>query len=145
MIDNVKNVPDVVGDERRISGQLLLYWNSIRKDRLFPKLEDVHPTELGALWDDVFLIDILGEGRFVNFVRSYVGSNVRGLLTAEQTLIDPLLETHFHEVMKQRKPVFSFDELGNPPILLYRMVLLPLSADDNRIDGILGGIRFKAA
>lgn len=137
-----------LGRERRLTEQLVLYWNSKRKERKYPTREDIIPAEIADIWDDCFIVAIRETTEHPHHSYSYIGNNISKMFgdTLEAASVLPLadnLASQYYLVMRAQKPLIqetSFTNLQDQEIK-YRQILLPLGPDHYTVDYILGGLR----
>lgn len=138
--------------ERRLTLQLLSYWERIRGNRAMPLESDINPDELSELWDDCFLIhESSMKQDDYNFV--YLGNNIRmaisggtdplGVETSANLNIKRLLPG-ISRVMNNMTPVIEEGELANDlnQLVKYRQCMLPLG-ENNKVLAVFGGMRCK--
>jgi hypothetical protein len=149
--DNTGNLR-VSGIERRLTLQLMSYWERIRGARAMPRESDVNPDELNDLWDDCFLVHAsnLTQDDY-NFV--YLGDNIRMALSGgvtddparfAQSLNVKRLSPSIAKALKSQTPVIEEGELLNDlnQLVKYRQCLLPLG-DGEKVLAVFGGMRCK--
>lgn len=138
-----------ISRERRITEQLLLYWDSLRRGRVMPSREMVNANDLGRLWDDCLMIRICNDDSKAH-IYEYIGDNIQGMFGGDVHKGDALpfsdmLDKHYEKVVQSKKPLVQescFDNLKGEKIC-YRQILLPLSENGGDVDFILGGMRYK--
>lgn len=138
----------VSATERRLTLQLLSYWERLRGSRSIPRESDINPDELNELWDDCFLIHAsdLKQDDY-NFV--YLGDNIRmsmsgGTSECSPNLTIKRLVPSISKVLNSVAPVIEEGELINDlnQLVKYRQCLLPLG-EDNKVLAVFGGMRCK--
>ena len=138
--------------DQRLTMRVLAHWRTFADGRTFPRRSQIDAQRLGADWSNCFMIEldpVLDRSRF-----GYVGESLRDPAwpTFERQYIADCLEntllqlaTSYVERVIARRMVVSVGgtgiHLGTP--IIYRSVLLPLSENDERIDGILGAANFR--
>lgn len=140
--------------ERRISHQLVHYWQQVKGDRILPPESDIDSDELAAQWDDCFHIH-LHEGKGVadtSFSYSYVGSHLlpvfiegRGDAAHLLSLPPEKLRAAYSEMQMTKLPVIESAEEYRVEgrYMKYRQCLLPLGTGKGEIQSIFGGMRYK--
>jgi hypothetical protein len=139
--------------ERRLVLRILSYWRACRGDRAFPAAAEIRDDGLGEDSAFCFRLDLprgaeeavlasLGAhyaGDWPGLVGRPVGECPGGTILGETVALTP-------KVLAQRVPITIGSEAvhrGAP--ILFRSILLPLSGDDDRIDGFLGAANYRAA
>src|SRR5437868_14345399 len=61
--------------ERRLTLQLVAYWEKLRNSRPMPSENDINPEELGELWDYCFLVQVRDAARR-DYHFSYLGGAI---------------------------------------------------------------------
>lgn len=142
--------------ERRLSVRLLDYWNELRGDRRYPSPDNIQFEEVPELAEFGFTMSI-GEGGASPQIH-YLGSELKAhinMFHAGGTAQDPDNKAlslalndairRYAEVTERQGPVAfesdSFDVPGTQ--FAYRAIMLPFSRDNERIDFVLGAIRYK--
>lgn len=147
----------VVGDSRLDS--LYRYWMSRRQGRAMPARRDIDPTEIpGAIWPHIMIVDVEHGGDAPRFRYRRVGAVFWRALGQEPTgkYVDEVLpETAsyreyvlgiYNEVVAQRRGLYTeniFTLDGQSIPMLTKRVSLPLSADGEKVEMILGGHVFE--
>ena len=129
---------------------LLDYWSQKRGTRAMPARADIKPAEIKPLLPDVmiwsaidpYLIRLVGD-HIVNFV----GTNNTGKPATDGMPPDAAagMRVVFLQVIAAKTPRFRFGRAFWLPKKDYRFfeaAYLPLSADGETVDMILGGIKF---
>ncbi len=140
------------GIERRITLRLLAYWERLRMGRDIPLRDDIDPEEISDLWNSCFLIHINDfskqDYRFA-FIGDEVVQAYRHELSRDEAaaMVSPdvlKLSKYIGATVASRRPVIDEGEtrtsLGQ--LVRYRQCFLPLGTD-SRVDGVLGGMRYK--
>jgi hypothetical protein len=126
------------------------YWNAKRGARAMPGRADINPAEIKPLLPDVmiwsaldpFLIRLVGD----HIVR-FVGANntgrpaTHGMPTDAASRMRAVIAT----VIESRSPRFRFGKaywLAEKSYRDFEACFLPLSADGESVDMILGGLKF---
>jgi hypothetical protein len=138
--------------DRRLIMRVLANWRSLSQDGKLPRRSQIDPQVFGRDWSSCLLIDV---DPVVEHSRlAYVGDLLRDPTwppferqriadCLEDTLL-PLATSKLPMVMSQHAPVSHGGSAtyAESPIM-YRCILLPLSEDGTRIDGILGAISYR--
>ena len=148
MQTNIKNYPRE--KDKRLVWQLLNYWQDRRGDRDFPALSDIDSHAIGDLWPHCFVLDTRAVRTYPLFhylgpeLAKYSGVLLSGRSDWTQTLLDKAVG-QFDDAVEKRLPVLLEDEmtLFSGGKLLFRSVILPLSADQMDIDYLLGAANGK--
>lgn len=133
--------------ERRLVLRLLDYWRQMAGDGDWPQPESVDPTAIPDMWTFCFMIDQPNGAARLSYVGDYhkemYGADPTGLTVAQvdkDTLIGRSA-SFVQDVLAKGVPVTYgsqfVDKQGRG--LLYRSILLPLSADGKTISVVLGG------
>ena len=135
--------PDVVKSVRQ--RWLLSQWTRLRGGRALPLWSDLDMDELDSCFDDLSILDVLGDNGTFRFRIHDHGKNVGAMYRGqcagkylEETLpvaaIGYTLETYEHAA-RTRLPVYTasrvLDALGKP--VLYERLLLPFSDFGERV------------
>jgi len=146
---NDKAIGIVSAIERRITEQLILYWQKLRMDRAFPDIGDIKKDDIIELWEDCFIIEFEHINNALTHSFNFIGDNIQDIagknVPKEQILsfIGNNLASQYERVLETKRPLIEeaeFKNLNNK-IVKYRQILLPIGSDD--ITHILGGVRFK--
>ena len=141
-----------VTNERRLVLRVEHYWNHLRQSRVFPRIADVDPVELGDDWCDCFVMNPCeppADALFL-FVGPRLLENARlpedWSRSAERRVRDCPPDSmlgrsvrYIEQVLQTRLPVTVaevFAEAGEEVRL--RGTLFPLSSNGRDIDAILG-------
>ena len=157
MLRYVMNSPDNIlrdnlpqGSERRLTQQLVLYWNELREEgTAFPAYEQLNIKDIQHLWDDCLLVAIEYYGPDYNHKYEHVGENIPGMLGDAETITSTLslvdnLAGYYKDVVENGKVALREDEFTNAsgkPVR-YRLILLPMGHEE-RVEYILVGVRYK--
>lgn len=138
--------------ERRLTLQLLAYWERLRGSRPMPRESDINPDELNELWDDCFLVheSDMTQNDY-NFV--YLGDNIRMAISggkidtsgsAAHDLNIKRLTPSILKVLNNKSPVIEDGQLMNDlnQVVKYRQCLLPVG-EENKVLAVFGGMRCK--
>ncbi len=142
--------------EKRINKKLLSYWQDLKGDNDdFPAEARLNPEDLQDVWDNCFLIKINEDGQYkFNYLgkaiisaqngESLVGRDVYSSIIC---LNDGDLTAILNEVIRTRKPVSQESEFVNKYgiTVKFRRCLLPLKSNAEKIEYILGGVRWKSS
>jgi hypothetical protein len=136
--------------------RLLDYWTAKRGSRIAPSRADIRPAEIKALLPDLMIwnvgldgaphtIRLVGEAivRFVG-VNNTGNSATAGMPEEAAAIMTAVLD----EVAAARAPRFRIGKafwLREKSYRDFEACYLPLSADGERIDMILGGLKFDQA
>jgi hypothetical protein len=141
-----------VSDERRLVLRVEEYWNYLRQDRVFPRVADVDPVEMGDDWCDCFVINPCEPASDAVFL--FVGprllenaklpedwsrSTERRVRDCPRDSVLGRAVQHIARVLERREPVTVmeiFAEQGEEVRL--RGTLVPLSSNGREIDAVLG-------
>ena len=118
----------------------------------YPRRSQIDPTEFGADWSHCFMIDLDEKHACSRF--SYLGSALRDFTwpTFERQSIGECLEGSLLElatrqipqlIEKRRAQSFAGSAFHQDTDILYRTILLPISENGDRIDGVLGAIGYR--
>jgi hypothetical protein len=139
--------------EHRELGDLLGLWHAKRGSRSMPTRADLGPFDLKALLGNVILIDV--EPDPLRFRYRLVGTNITQIVKRDVTgryfediyagrLLDTAIAANAW-VVRERAPLRIFSRTGHVrnDIYNYDGVLLPLSADGERVNMVLGALLFS--
>jgi len=141
--------------ERRLAGRLLAYWHVIAEDRTFPSWQDVSIERIGDDWKQCFLLDYSQTEHASGIAPprlAHLGEDLLPLLGAlvggDTGWSDAMLEKFrrkIDRVLREQAPLLIEDGLARADgsTLLFRGVLLPLTATAGRIEHILGAVNGK--
>jgi hypothetical protein len=138
--------------ERRLIIRVRQIWLKAAGTSNYPRRSQIDPTELGRDWANCVMIDLDEAPARSRF--SYVGSALRDLCspTFERQFICECLEGSLLELATRQVPqvveekkVLSFagSAIHQDVNILYRSILLPLSENGTKIDGILAAIGYR--
>jgi hypothetical protein len=129
------------------------YWDGLRAGRAMPARADVDPTQIPALLPYIIMYDVptSGEGYRIRLVGEevvgFVGSSSAG--TVAGTIMPPrsaeMMLRILGAVVAERAPKFRAGKAHWQPDKTYRdfeACFLPLSADGERVNIVLGGVSF---
>lgn len=139
--------------ERRISHQLVHYWQQIKGDRVLPSEADIDPDELQDQWHDCFHIYLRDGGGLggAEFGYSYIGDHLLPIFIegGEEAHLLPLppekLRAAYGEMQMTKLPIVeSVEEFRvEGRYVRYRLCLLPIGTAEGEIQSIFGGMRYK--
>jgi hypothetical protein len=136
--------------ERRLVLRVLRRWEELRGVRSFPVREEIDPSTMGDDWPCCFVLDLDSPGgpefHHVGTALEATAWNppVRKLSECpDGTLLK--MATAFHPRIIDKRIPISIGASGqhNGRTILFRAILLPLSHDSVRIDGLLGAANFR--
>lgn len=145
-------------ENKRINEQLLAYWEKKRNGRRFPAEPDIDPSEIAAIWDSCFLVQVMSElpesARFKyiylgqSLVNAY-GDDLGNKEVCEKLIYpgDMSLIHHFQDVIRTEQPLTEESEFENinGMLIKFRSCMLPLGkVDDSHVSYIIGGMKWKA-
>jgi len=147
--------PAAIGqDERRMQVRAYNHWASLLEDHNFPAIDDLEPGNLPDFGPYSVLLDFTAGIEDPGI--SYLGAQLArecGISPDElQTLSDvpsrsllSRITDHYMQILANQAPIGFEAEFVNQrgATILYRGILLPFSADDERIDFIYGVINWK--
>lgn len=131
---------------------LLDIWNEKRGGRQMPARADLDPLDFPAHLGHLFIVDVESAPRRFRYrligteITKIVHRDVTGRYLEEvyegQHLV--ALTEFFSRVLIERMPLRIYCLTGHPrnPVYAYDCVLLPLSADGDTVNKILGELRF---
>ena len=140
-------MPPFVSKERRLVLRILGYWEFLRGERRFPTPDEVDPADLPDDWRHCLLVDTSGPQEDWEFC--HVGEGFGGLGPAvapgakwagsEKDSFVGLTTSYIPKVLSRLVPIsVSGDIERDGECTRYRSILLPLSADGERVTGVLG-------
>lgn len=144
------------GRHQRINERLEEYWESLRRGRAYPGEKEIDPRAIADIWDSCFLIRVDGEALEKGFKYTYLGLSLIEAygddLTGQEVcgrLVTPQsgqMVRKFHEVAESGRPVNDEGGFANRKNMLvkYRSVMLPLGAPPDRVEYIIGGMKWRA-
>ncbi len=136
--------------ERRLNRRIYNYWAARRGSGCLPAPGEITPAELGEDWPFCFILDISAGFGFPKFdflgaeLAKFSGVFLSGRNDWMSTVLDKATG-QVGKVVESGGPVFCDDELTlfDGRRLLFRSVLLPLSADAMTITHLLGAANGK--
>jgi hypothetical protein len=138
--------------ERRAVLRVLQHWRRACGARDFPARQDIDPAAIASDWRSSFIVDLFGRNGVPSF--GYIGDALQIApwgdgVGARVTDCPPgtilaIATNYMGNVIESRLPVsHSGSALHDGHVVLFRSILLPLSADGARIDAILGTANFR--
>jgi hypothetical protein len=129
-------------------------WLAKRGDRRLPSRADFDPSEFKSLLQDFFVYDVgPTDGSFTvrligDRLRNFIGSNVRGKSagSAFQAEGTAALVRILNSAAKQRTPIFRTGQAyfsRDRSYQQFEACLLPVSADGETVNMILGAVRLS--
>lgn len=138
--------------ERRLTLQLVAYWEKLRGHHPMPSEDDIDPEDLAELWDHCFLVqvkDTAGQDYHYSYLGAAIVEAYHGGLSESDsgglvTLNAAKLTGSYSRVISTCLPVIEDGEFKNlkGDLVKYRQCMLPLG-EGNKVDAIFGGMRFK--
>ena len=138
--------------ERRLNRRVFDYWRKKCDGEALPCLSKIEGSELGADWDNCFVIDAREQLDYANYV--YLGANLAPFsnvyLSGKTEWMRTVLDKATDQVplaLESGQPVLCDDELKlfDGRRLLFRTVVLPLSEDGQAITHMLGAANGRVA
>ncbi len=141
--------------EQRISCQALYYWTTLEKNGKMPSPDKVNLADLADIRRNLFLLSTSnGGGIFIikecgDLLTETCGQNPCG-----QNLLDafpqPLNESAVecgYSVVASKQPMLNYGNitLENDDEIKYRMIMTPLSYNNNSVDLLFGALSFRLA
>jgi hypothetical protein len=133
-------------DDRRLVMRVLAQWQTLAAGRGMPRRSQIDPRRFGLDWGSCLLIDVDPEPQHSRL--AFIGERLRdptGPAFERQRLDECLEDTllysataEIERVVAERAPVAEGVATHEGAAVLYRSILLPLSEDGRRIDGVLG-------
>jgi PAS domain-containing protein len=140
-------------NDRRLVMRVLARWRELAGEWGLPRRSQIDPRHFGADWSHCLMLDVdpaPGASRF-----AFVGESLRDPTwptferqrvgeCAEETLLYTAT-SYLDRVIVEREPLLEGVGLHIGSPVLYRSILLPLSENGSRIDGVLGAANFREA
>ncbi len=137
--------------ERRLTTRVHTVWKKIAGGG-YPRRSQIDPREFGNDWSNCMMIDldqVTARSRF-----AYLGNSLRDptwptfdrqpISECLQGTLLELVTRHIQRVTVKKSPIsFGGSARHDESEILYRTVLLPLSENGERIDGILAAIAYR--
>ncbi|MGH7123977.1 MAG: PAS domain-containing protein, partial [Stellaceae bacterium] len=139
--------------ERPELGDLLCLWQAKRRGGAMPTRADLTPFDLKAHLGNLILTDV--EPDPLRFRYRLVGTNITRIVKRDATggYFDKIYTGRLREtalavntwVVRERAPLRIFSRMGHErnDIYTYEGALLPLSADGERVNMVLGALLFS--
>jgi hypothetical protein len=138
-------------DDRRLVMRVLTQWRELAGGRGLPRRSQIDPQHFGQDWANCLLIDVDPEPHQSRL--AFIGELLRDPTwptfdrqRIAECLDDTLLYSataHIDRVIAEREPVAEGVGTHVGAAVLYRSILLPLSEDGHRIDGVLGAVNCR--
>ncbi len=138
-------------DERRLVFRVRHHWQEMVTGRHFPRLRDIDPWLVGDDWANCMLLKLDPDAAHASF--RVVGANLvqpAGILDGApistcpaETILAAMLAVLPRCLADAAPLTLSGAAPHGGTRVLYRCVLLPLSEDDRRIDGVFGAANFR--
>ncbi len=146
--------PAAIGqDERRMQVRAYNFWAAMLDDRSFPSVEQFDPDNLPDFGPYSVLLDFTGgiENPGVGFLGAKLAAEcgaegpIRQLSDVPRRSLLSRITDHYMQILANQAPIGFEAEFVNQrgQTILYRGILLPFAADDDRIDHIYGVINWK--
>jgi hypothetical protein len=131
---------------------LLTYWNARRGERSMPARADIDPVDIPSLLPHIVLVETgetLGDFRYrlcgTEFCRGFESERT-GVRFADLPRIENYERVYegYWCTQVEKIPQYFHGQIVSPPrdFIKYSRLTLPLSADGDRVDMILGGFVF---
>ena len=147
--------PEIGTDERRMHVRAYNHWVSLLRGRPYPSISDINPNGLDDFGPHSVLLDFTVSEEDPEV--AYLGDAIRRECSIEgqigrvsdvpsRSLLSRLTD-HYLQIIANRAPIgFEAEFLGHEGRnTMYRGILMPLSADGERIDFIYGVINWKVS
>jgi hypothetical protein len=143
---------DTLFDERRLVSRVLRHWQEMAIGRVLPSKDKLDPWLIGDDWSYCLLLSLGGAGEAPHFLTvggrllpaGTEGLEYRPLGDCPPGTILTAILAEVQRCVEAGRPVSI---AGGAPHLgrdvLFRALLMPLSADGNTIDGIFGAANFR--
>lgn len=140
----------------RINEKLQEYWQALRGGRLYPQESDINPEAIRDIWDHCFLVSINEEDLKQGYKYTYLGTGLIEAFGDDLTSRDisaRLIETSsqpliasFEQVIRTGRPFSEESQFTNSPgmVIKYRSCILPLGDNPEKVDYILGAMKWRA-
>lgn len=133
-------------------GRLIAYWRARRAGDALPTHDAIDPLDLAPILPNLFLLDVedrsfrfrlVGEALNARYPGGLKDRRLDDLLSGE--VLAETLEEH-RLCVERRAPVFTRNSEESRSVQgdfqVYQRLLLPLSADGEAVDAILGAMHF---
>jgi len=132
--------------ERRLVLRVLAEWREMGGIRALPRRSQIDPRRFGGDWASCLMIDV--DPQAANSRLAFVGERLRDPTwptfdrqcigeCAEKSLLQAAT-AYLGRVVAEREPLAEGVALHIGAPVRFRSILLPLSEDGTRIDGVLG-------
>jgi hypothetical protein len=146
--------PPAIGqDERRMQVRAYNFWASLLDDRNFPSIDQFDPESLPDFGPYSVLLDFTGgiDNPGVRFLGAELAKEcgaegpIRELADVPRRSLLSRITDHYMQILANQAPIGFEAEFVNQrgSTILYRGILLPFAAADDRIDFIYGVINWK--
>jgi hypothetical protein len=146
--------PAAIGqDERRMQVRAYNFWASMLDNRNFPSVDQLDPANLPDFGPYSVLLDFTGgiEDPGVNFLGGKLAEEcgadgpIRHLSDVPRRSLLSRITDHYMQILANQAPIGFEAEFVNQrgSTILYRGILLPFAANDDKIDFIYGVINWK--
>jgi len=127
--------------------RLLQYWRGLGSDIRIPSRSGIDPKAIPDMWPNCAILDV--DGKETDPEITYIGSELTAHAGADlsgrklsSVPADTLVSTgfsYFGQVLAKKAPITFGGEFTDSRgvTILYRSIILPLSADGTRIDRLL--------
>jgi hypothetical protein len=132
--------------------KLLGIWDALRQGRRMPARADLGPFDLKAHLGHLFLVDVQRDP--LRFRYRLIGTKITNIVHRDVTgryfediytgrLLESMIEVQSW-VVNERAPLRIFNRTGHPrnTVYVYDGLLLPLSADGETVNMVLGEVLF---
>lgn len=140
-------------EERRITQQLLSYWEELKGERSMPEEAEMDSDDIEDIWDECFLMKVRVVNGEINlsfehvgelFVEAY-GYDLTGK-EVDESFVSAYTEdliARVHDVVENKEPIMDESEFvnNNDVSIKYRVCLLPFG-DETGVTHVLGGMRW---
>lgn len=140
--------------ERRLTFQLLCYWNELRADREFPRMDELHIEKIEHIWHNSFVIDMreedpaewefqyFGSDLVEIFEDNWAGEKVFDALQKDSKLDNTI--SFYRQVKEKKTPISESSEfLVEGQEVRYRSLIVPMSSDGKTVDYVIGTTNYK--
>lgn len=153
-MSSTQDPPRLAIRDLRLTMRLMGLWWIRRGERRFPTLEDFNPAELSDVWRDCFTLMLknpLPQSTFVHVGKAIAeaSGDSEELVTLELVEENTLLgraASDVESVLERGLPLIESGEFMDfrGQTVMFRSILLPVSRNQEKIDYLIGGARFKA-
>jgi hypothetical protein len=153
--DSVREPPPIaIGqDERRMQVRAYNFWAAMLENRNFPSIDQFDPDNLPDFGPHSVLLDFTGgvENPGIRFLGEKLGEEcgasgpIHHLADVPRRSLLSRITDHYMQILANQAPIGFEAEFVNQrgSTILYRGILLPFAAADDRIDFIYGVINWK--